>query len=187
VDLLIAGLGNPGGRYRATRHNLGFKVAELLASRHGADAERSKHGGLLQEIRLPEGATLALFRPQEFMNVSGGPVARAAKAYGLAPEQVVAVHDDLESPFGRVRAKQGGGLAGHNGLRSLAERIGSREFLRVRLGIGRPGRGDTRDIADWVLSPFEVDEDPGPMIEAGADAVELIAREGIDAALAAYV
>jgi PTH1 family peptidyl-tRNA hydrolase len=187
VDLLIAGLGNPGGRYRAARHNLGFKVAELLAARHGADPERSKHGGLLQEIRLPEGQTLALFRPQEFMNVSGGPVARAAKAYGLGPEQIVAVHDDLESPFGRVRVKQGGGLAGHNGLRSLAERVGSREFLRVRLGIGRPGRGDTRDIADLVLSPFEPGEDPQPMIESAADAVELIAREGIDAALAAYV
>jgi PTH1 family peptidyl-tRNA hydrolase len=103
MDFLIAGLGNPGGRYRATRHNVGFRVAELLASRHGADAERSKHGGLLQEIRLPGGETLALFRPQEFMNVSGGPVARAAKAYGLGPEQIVAVHDDLESPFGRVR------------------------------------------------------------------------------------
>ena len=85
-----------------------------------------------------------------------------------------------------MRAKQGGGLAGHNGLRSLAERVGSRDFLRVRLGIGRPGRGDPRDIADWVLSPFELGEDPEPMIEAGADAVELIAREGIDAALAAY-
>ena len=120
------------------------------------------------------------------MNVSGGPVARAAKAYGLAPEQVVAVHDDLESPFGRVRAKQGGGLAGHNGLRSLAERLGYARYLRVRLGIGRPGRGDRRDIADWVLSPFELHEDREPMIEGGADAVELIAREGIAAALAAY-
>jgi PTH1 family peptidyl-tRNA hydrolase len=187
VDILVAGLGNPGGRYRATRHNVGFRVAELLASRHGASPERAKHGGLLQEVRLPEGQTLALFRPQEYMNLSGGPVARAAKAYGVGPESLIVVHDDLESPLGRVRAKQGGGLAGHNGLRSLAERVGSRDFLRVRLGIGRPGRGDPRDIADWVLAPFELGEDPEPMIEAGADAVELIAREGIDAALAAYV
>ena len=161
MDILVAGLGNPGGRYAATRHNVGFRVAELLASRHGASPERTKHGGLLQEVRLPEGQTLALFRPQEYMNLSGGPVARAVKAYGV-------------------------GLAGHNGLRSLAERVGSRDFLRVRLGIGRPGRGDPRDIADWVLAPFELGEDPEPMIEAGADAVELIAREGIDAALAAY-
>jgi PTH1 family peptidyl-tRNA hydrolase len=186
MDLLVAGLGNPGGRYRATRHNVGFRVAEELAARYGAAPERAKHGGLLQEIRLPGGETLALFRPQEFMNVSGGPVAKAAKAYGLGPERVIAVHDDLESPFGRVRAKQGGGLAGHNGLRSLAERLGTRDFLRVRLGIGRPRRGDRRDIADWVLAPFEPDEDAEPMIGEAADAVELIARDGIDAALAQY-
>jgi PTH1 family peptidyl-tRNA hydrolase len=186
VDLLVAGLGNPGQRYARTRHNVGFRVAELLAERWDAGAERQKHGGLLQEIRLADGQTLALLRPQEFMNVSGGPVRSAMKAYGLGPSSTVIVHDDLESAFGRVRAKEGGGLAGHNGLRSLADRLGTRDFLRVRLGIGRPGRGDRRDIADWVLSPFELDEDPEPMIEGAADCVELIAREGIGPALTAY-
>ena len=101
------------------------------------------------------------------MNVSGGPVAKAARAYGLPAEAVVVVHDDLESAFGRVRPKQGGGLAGHNGLRSIAERLGTRDFLRIRLGVGRPRRGDPRDIADWLLAPFEDDEDPEPMITAG--------------------
>jgi PTH1 family peptidyl-tRNA hydrolase len=98
----------------------------------------------------------------------------------------VVVHDDLESDFGRVRAKQGGGLAGHNGLRSLSDSLGTRDFLRVRLGVGRPRRGDRRDIADWILAPFEPDEDPEPMIAAAADAVELIASDGIDAALSRW-
>jgi PTH1 family peptidyl-tRNA hydrolase len=186
VDLLVAGLGNPGGRYRRTRHNLGFEVIDLLGERYGAPAARSKHGGLLREIRLPEGETLALFAPQEYMNLSGGPVAKAAEAYGLDPERVVVVHDDLESAFGRVRPKVGGGLAGHNGLRSIAERLGTRDFLRIRLGIGRPRRGDTRDIADWILAPFELDEDPQPMIDGGAECVEIFAREGPDAALARF-
>ena len=187
MDLLVAALGNPGPRYRATRHNLGFQVADELARRHGGQPPRDKHGGALQELRLPDGETLAVLRPLEYMNVSGGPVAKAARAYGLPAEAVVVVHDDLESGFGRVRPKQGGGLAGHNGLRSIAERLGTRDFLRIRLGVGRPRRGDPRDIADWLLSPFEDDEDPEPMITAGADCVELIAREGIEAALVAYL
>ena len=186
MDLLVAGLGNPGPRYRTTRHNLGFMVVDALAARHGASAERSKHGGSLREIRLPEGAALALFTPQSYMNVSGGPVARMAKAYGLGPERIVAVHDEVELPFGRVRAKQGGGLAGHNGLRSMAERLGTRDFLRVRLGVGRPRPGERRDMADWILAPFELDEDPEPMIGEAADAVELIARDGIEEALRRY-
>jgi PTH1 family peptidyl-tRNA hydrolase len=183
VDYLVAGLGNPGPRYRRTRHNVGSVVLDVLGARWDGGQERQKHGGLLREVRLPEGERLALFAPQEYMNLSGGPVQKAARAYGLGPDRVIVVHDDLESAFGRVRAKLGGGLAGHNGLRSLAERLGTRDFLRVRLGIGRPRRGDRRDIADWVLAPFELDEDPEPMIGEAADAVELIAREGIEAAL----
>ena len=186
MDLLVAGLGNPGRRYGTTRHNVGFVVCELLARRHGAEPAREKHGGLLQEIRLEDGATLALFRPLGFMNLSGVPVHKAARSYGTSPEQIVAVHDDVESAFGRVRAKLGGGLAGHNGLRSLTERLGTRDYARVRLGIGRQRPGDRRALADWVLSPFEPDEDVMPMIESAADCVELIAREGIEAALERY-
>jgi PTH1 family peptidyl-tRNA hydrolase len=183
MDYLVAGLGNPGSRYARTRHNVGFNVLDVLAERWAGGQARQKHGGLLREVRLADGERLALFAPQEFMNLSGGPVQKAARSYGLGPDRVVVVHDDLESAFGRVRAKLGGGLAGHNGLRSMAERLGTRDFLRVRLGIGRPGRGDRRDVADWVLAPFEPHEDSQPMIDEAADAVELIAREGIEAAL----
>ena len=186
MDLLVAGLGNPGARYARTRHNAGYFVAEELAARWGAPAEREKHGGALSEVRLDDGTTVALLRPLGFMNLSGGPVQKAARGYGLAPEQVVCVHDDVELPFGQVRAKLGGGLGGHNGLRSVAERLGTRDFGRVRCGIGRQRAGDRRDLADWVLAPFEPDEDPAPMVGTAADCVELIAREGMEAALAAF-
>ncbi|HEY3614940.1 MAG TPA: aminoacyl-tRNA hydrolase [Gaiellales bacterium] len=174
MDLLVAGLGNPGGRYARTRHNAGYLVAEELRSRWGSPPEREKHGGALSELRLDDGTTIALLRPLGFMNLSGG------------PEQIVCVHDEVELAFGQVRAKLGGGLGGHNGLRSVAERLGTRDFGRVRCGIGRQRAGDRRDLADWVLAPFEDDEDPAPRVGTAADCVELIAREGFAAALAAY-
>ena len=186
MDLLVAGLGNPGRQYAGTRHNAGYLVTAELAARWHAPAEREKHGGALSEVRLDDGTTVALLRPLGFMNLSGGPVQKAARAYGLEPAQVVCVHDDVEAKYGQVRAKLGGGLGGHNGLRSIAERLGTRDFARVRCGIGRQRPGDRRDLADWVLSRFEDDEDPAPMIGTAADCVELIAREGIEAALAAY-
>jgi PTH1 family peptidyl-tRNA hydrolase len=186
VDLLVAGLGNPGRRYAGTRHNAGYLVAAELAARWNASGEREKHGGALSEVRLDDGTTVALLRPLGFMNLSGGPVQKAARAYGLEPAQIVCVHDDVEARYGQVRAKLGGGLGGHNGLRSVAERLGTRDFGRVRCGIGRQRPGDRRDLADWVLSPFEDDEDPATMIATAADCVELIAREGIEAALVAY-
>jgi PTH1 family peptidyl-tRNA hydrolase len=186
VDLLVAGLGNPGSRYAKTRHNLGYLVAAELAARWHAPSEREKHGGALSEVRLEDGTTVALLRPLGFMNLSGGPVQKAARAYGLEPAQVICVHDEVEIPFGQVRAKLGGGLGGHNGLRSVAERLGTRDFGRVRCGVGRPGPGERRDLADWLLSPFEPGEDPEPMVGTAADCAELIAREGIEAAIAAY-
>jgi peptidyl-tRNA hydrolase, PTH1 family len=184
--MLVAGLGNPGSRYAQTRHNLGYLVASELAARWHAPSEREKHGGALSEVRLEDGTTVALLRPLASMNLSGGPVAKAARAYGLEAAQVICVHDDVEARFGQVRAKLGGGLGGHNGLRSVAERLGTRDFGRVRLGVGRPRPGERRDLADWLLSSFEPDEDPAPMVQTAADCVELIAREGIEAALAAY-
>ena len=186
MDLLIAGLGNPGARYAATRHTLGYIVAAELLARWHAPAEREKYGGALSEVRLEDGTTVALLRPLGFMNLSGGPVQKAMRTYGLGPDQLVCLHDDVEARFGQIRAKLGGGLGGHNGLRSVADRLGTREFGRVRCGIGRPGAGERRDLADWVLSPFEPDEDPQPMIGEAVDCVELIAREGFEAALAAY-
>src|SRR5579862_8939071 len=111
MDYLVAGLGNPGSRYARTRHNVGFNVLDVLAARWDGGQARLRHGGLLREVRLADGERLALFAPQEYMNLSGGPVQKAARSYGLGPDRVVVVHDDLESAFGRVRAKLGGGLA----------------------------------------------------------------------------
>lgn len=186
MDLLVAGLGNPGSRYAQTRHNLGYLVTAELAARWHAPSEREKHGGALSEVRLDDGTTVALLRPLGFMNLSGGPVQKAVRAYGLEAGQVICVHDDVEARFGQVRAKLGDGLGGHNGLRSVAERLGTRDFGRVRCGVGRPGPGERRALADWLLSPFEPDEDPEPMVALAADCVDLIAREGMAAALAEY-
>ena len=146
VDLLVAGLGNPGSRYALTRHNVGYLVAAELATRWHAPSEREKHGGALSEVRLEDGTTIALLRPLGFMNLSGGPVRKAMRAYGLEPDQLICVHDDVEARFGQVRAKLGGGLGGHNGLRSVAELLGTRDFGRVRCGVGRPGRASA---ATW--------------------------------------
>jgi PTH1 family peptidyl-tRNA hydrolase len=184
--MLVAGLGNPGSRYALTRHNLGYLVVAELAARWHAPAEREKYGGALSEVRLEDGTTVALLRPLGFMNLSGGPVRKALRSYGLGPGEMICIHDDVEARFGQVRAKLGGGLGGHNGLRSVAEVLGTRDFGRVRCGVGRPRPGDRRDLADWVLSPFEPDEDPQPMVAEAADCVELVVREGIEAAVAAF-
>src|SRR4029077_4720627 len=120
--------------------------------------------GALSEVRLEDGATVALLRPLGVMNLSGGPGRQAMRADGLDPSEGICVPDDVEARFGQVRAKLGGGLGGHNGLRSVAELLGTRDFGRVRCGVGRPGPGERRDLADWLLSPFEPDEDPAPMV-----------------------
>jgi peptidyl-tRNA hydrolase, PTH1 family len=184
LDALVVGLGNPGPRYARTRHNLGFRVVELLGERAAASF-RSKYNGRFAETRLGE-ARVGLLMPDTFMNLSGPPAATAARFYKLPPEAVIVVHDDVDVDFDRVRAKAGGGLKGHNGLRSLAEALGTREFTRVRLGVGRPRRGDAREVADFVLAPFEPDEDPEPMIERGADCVQRILDDGIEDAERAY-
>jgi PTH1 family peptidyl-tRNA hydrolase len=184
LDALVVGLGNPGGRYARTRHNVGFMVVDRLADRLDASLG-SKYDGRFGEARL-EDARIGLLEPGTFMNVSGRSVAKAARFYKLPPEAVIVVHDDLELPFERVRAKAGGGLKGHNGLRSLADSLGSREFLRVRCGVGRPGPGDRRDIADWLLAPFEAHEDPAAMVERAADCVETIVRDGAEQAERAF-
>src|SRR5690349_12637056 len=152
LDYLVVGLGNPGSRYARTRHNAGFMVVDRLAERAGAQF-RNKYDGRFTEAQLGD-ARVALLEPETYMNLSGRPVQKAAAFYKLPPEAVIVVHDDIDLDFDRVRAKAGGGLKGHNGLRSLADSLGTRDFLRVRIGIGRPQRGDRRDVADWVLAPF---------------------------------
>ena len=180
LDLLVAGLGNPGRDYERTRHNAGWLVLDELARRHGG-SWRSKFSGSLAEVRLGD-LRLALLKPETYMNDSGRSVGAAVRFFKVEPEQVLVVHDDVDLEAGRLQARAGGGLAGHNGLRSLAQHLGSQEFLRLRIGVGRPGRGDPRPVADWVLSPFAPDEDAEALIARAADAVETIATDGLEAA-----
>ena len=184
LDLLVAGLGNPGREYERTRHNAGWMVLDELARRHGG-SWRSKFSGSLAEVRLG-GLRLALLKPETYMNDSGRSVGAAVRFFKVEPEQVLVVHDDVDLEAGRLQARAGGGLSGHNGLRSLAQHLGSQDFLRLRIGVGRPGRGDPRPVADWVLSPFAPDEDAEALISRGADAVETIAQDGLEAAQQRY-
>src|SRR5689334_915791 len=138
---------------------------------------RSKFSGKLAEVRL-DGDRLALLKPETFMNDSGRSVAAAARFFKVDPEALLVVHDDVDLEPGRLQARAGGGLAGHNGLRSLAQSLGSQEFLRLRIGVGRPGRGDRRPVADYVLSPFAPEDDVADLVSRSADAVETLVRDG---------
>src|ERR687896_1400719 len=180
LDLLVAGRGNPGPGYAGTRHNTGFLVADELARRHDGSF-RSKFNGQLAELRV-DGLRLAVVKPETYMNVSGKAVAAARKFFKVDPADLVVVHDDVDLVPGRLQARLGGGLAGHNGLRSIASTLGSQDFLRLRIGVGRPGRGDRRPVADYVLSEFEPEIDVEALVTRAADAVETIAREGLEPA-----
>src|SRR5207249_8144915 len=125
---------------------------------------------------------LALLKPETYMNESGRSVSAAARFFKVSAESILVVHDDVDLEPGRLQARRGGGLAGHNGLRSLAQDLGTQDFLRLRIGVGRPGRGDPRPVADWVLSPFAPEEDVEALVARGADAVETIATEGVEEA-----
>src|SRR5213078_1046182 len=178
LDLLVVGLGNPGREHERDRHNVGWMVVDELARR--LDGRwRAKFSGQLAEVRL-DGLRLALLKPETFMNESGRSVAAAARFFKVEPEALLVVHDDVDLEAGRLQARAGGGLAGHNGLRSLSQSLGTQDFLRLRLGVGRPGRGDRRSVADYVLSPFESLEDVGALVSRSADAVETLAREGVE-------
>jgi PTH1 family peptidyl-tRNA hydrolase len=184
LDLLVVGLGNPGRRYERTRHNAGWLVLDELARRHGG-SWRSKFSGSLAEVWLGE-LRLGLLKPETYMNESGRSVAAAARFSKVEPESLLVVHDDVDLEPGRLQARRGGGLAGHNGLRSLAQHLGTQDFLRLRIGVGRPGRGDPRSVSDWVLSTFEPGEDVDALVARAVDAVETIATEGLEAAQRAF-
>src|SRR5205814_5772625 len=151
LDLLVVGLGNPGREHEQDRHNVGWMVMDELARRRDG-RWRAKCSGQLAEVRL-DGLRLALLKPETFMNDSGRSVAAAARFFKVEPESLLVAHDDVDLEPGRLQARAGGGLAGHNGLRSLAQALGTQDFLRLRIGVGRPGRGDPRSVADYVLSP----------------------------------
>jgi PTH1 family peptidyl-tRNA hydrolase len=184
LDLLVAGLGNPGREYADTRHNVGFMVADELARRHGG-SWRAKFSGDLAEMRL-DGLRLAVLKPQTYMNESGRSVGAAARFFRVEPESLVVVHDEVDLEPGRLQARLGGGLAGHNGLRSVAQHLGTPEFARLRIGVGRPERGDPRPVADFVLSPFPPEVDVEGLVGRAADAVETVARGGVEEAQNRY-
>jgi PTH1 family peptidyl-tRNA hydrolase len=179
---LVVGLGNPGKEYAANRHNVGFMVADLLASRVGAKFGRSKRAHAeVAEGRLGFGGPkLILAKPLTFMNLSGAPVVALAQFFKVPVERVIAVHDELDVPYGQVRVKRGGGEGGHNGLRSMSKSLSSKEYARVRFGIGRPpGR---QDPADYVLSDFAGAErkELEFLVDRAADVVEAVVVEGVE-------
>jgi peptidyl-tRNA hydrolase, PTH1 family len=181
---LVVGLGNPGPAYRGNRHNAGFLVLDVLAGRLGARFKAHKGRADVVEGRLgpPPAPRVVLAKPKSYMNLSGGPVASLRDFFKASVEQIVVVHDELDLPYGSLRLKRGGGDNGHNGLRSISQSLGSREYLRVRFGIGRPpGR---MDPADYVLRDFSAVErkDLEFHVDRAADAVEALVREGLEAA-----
>jgi len=177
---LVVGLGNPGREHARNRHNAGFMVVDELARRHDG-SWKAKFSGQMAEIRV--GAEkLALLKPETYMNDSGRSVGPAAAFFKLAPEDVLVVHDEGDFDLGRLELKAGGGLAGHNGLRSIADHLGTRDFLRLRIGVGRPERGDRRPLADWVLANFEPHENAEELVSRAADAIEMLAADGLTSA-----
>ena len=187
---LVVGLGNPGAEYAKNRHNAGFMVVDLLAGRVGARLSRHRSAvAEVAEARLGVGIDaprLVLAKPMTYMNLSGGPVAGLAQFYKVPLERIIAVHDELDIPYGQLRMKLGGGEGGHNGLRSMARSLGGRDFLRVRFGIGRPpGR---QDPADYVLSDFSAAErkELEYLVDRAADGVEAVVTRGLEAAQNVY-
>jgi PTH1 family peptidyl-tRNA hydrolase len=178
LDLLVAGLGNPGREYARNRHNVGFLVADELARRHGGSF-RGKFSGELAELRV-DGARIGLLKPQTYMNNSGIPIAAAARFFKVEPADLLVVHDESDLETGRIQARLGGGLAGHNGLRSIAQQLGTPDFLRLRIGVGRPERGDRRPLADYVLSDFPAEDDVESIVSRATDAVECLLEQGLD-------
>jgi peptidyl-tRNA hydrolase, PTH1 family len=178
---LIVGLGNPGAEYARNRHNAGFLVADLLAERAGARFKRDRSRAQLATGRLA-GASVILAKPMTYMNVSGRPVVALRAFYKLPDDRIVAIHDELDIPFGAIRLKLGGGDNGHNGLRSISGALGSRDYYRIRIGIGRPpGR---MDPADFVLRDFATAErvEVPEIVTRAADAAEVLIEHGLAAA-----
>lgn len=176
ADFLIVGLGNPGSRYENTRHNVGFVVAKLLADRWQLPKPRKAFGGFVTEGRTgPGGPRVAILWPDTYMNESGKAAGPARGAYGVALDHVIAIHDEIDLPFGQIQTRTGGGLAGHNGLKSLKQHLGGADFGRVRVGVGRPDTTDPEIVSRHVLSKFdEPPADVKALIEHAADAAERV-------------
>ncbi len=181
VDWLVVGLGNPGAEYAGTRHNIGFEIADLLAKRWELPKPKAKYRGLLTEGRTgPGGPAVAILMPQTYMNDAGNSVGPARGALKVDLDHVLVLHDEIDLPFGEIRVRLGGGLAGHNGLKSLKASLGSADFGRVRVGVGRPPTTDPDRVAAYVLGRFrEPREEVALLIEQAADEAERVLREGL--------
>jgi peptidyl-tRNA hydrolase, PTH1 family len=177
--VLVVGLGNPGARYAGTRHNIGSEVANELACRWKLPSARKRFGGLISEARVrPGGPRVAVLFPQTFMNESGKAASPARGALGVPLDHVIVLHDEIDLPFGEVRSKLGGGLAGHNGLKSLGAGLGAPDFWRVRAGVGRPESTDPEIVSSYVLSGFrEPKDEVEALIAAAADEAERLIDE----------
>jgi PTH1 family peptidyl-tRNA hydrolase len=182
ADLLVVGLGNPGDEYARTRHNVGAEVVEILAKRHGASLKKSKERARVDQVRVGP-SLVALAIPLTYMNDSGLAVAALVRRYGVEPERLVVVQDELDLPVGTLKVKNGGGLAGHNGLRSIKSHLHSDAFLRVRIGVGKPVSKEHG--VDHVLKKFSKRErtEIDVVLEEAADAVETIIADGVDVAM----
>ena len=185
ADLLVVGLGNPGDQYRGSRHNLGADVVELLALRHGGRLRKRKERALVDEVTIDR-RRVALAVPLTYVNDSGNAVGALVRRFGVDPEQLVVVHDELDLPVAELKVKSGGGLAGHNGLRSIVEHLHTQDFQRVRIGVGKPVSKERG--ADHVLSRvYKRDREALDVtIEEAADAVELIVSDGVATAMNRY-
>nr|WP_233613320.1 aminoacyl-tRNA hydrolase [Leucobacter edaphi] len=180
---MIVGLGNPGAKYEATRHNVGQMALDVLAERIGGRFSSHRAGARVAEGRLrPGGPKLVLAKSNGYMNTSGGPVSALSKYFGIPAERIIVLHDELDIPFDTIKLKRGGGHGGHNGLRDIAKAIATPEFLRVRIGIGRPP--GSQDPSDFVLKPFGSSERAAVavLLEDAADAAESLVDEGLTAA-----
>jgi PTH1 family peptidyl-tRNA hydrolase len=179
VDALIVGLGTPGRQYAGTRHNLGFEVADELSRRWELPGARKRYGGLITVGRTgPGGPRVAVLLPQTYMNDSGSVAGPARGEFGVPLDRVIALHDEIDLPFGEVRSKLGGGVAGHNGLRSLSQGLGGKDFWRVRGGVGRPASTDPEIVSNYVLAGFrEPGEEVRLLIQSAADEVEGLLEE----------
>jgi PTH1 family peptidyl-tRNA hydrolase len=182
---LIVGLGNPGERYQATRHNLGFLIIERIAARHGLRLERKVHEALVDSFKL-DGATIVLAKPQAYVNRSGAVVVNLLQEFALTPADLIVINDDLDLPFGRIRIRPSGSAGGHRGLASVTESLAGAPFCRVRVGIGRPPEG--KEAAQYVLESFSATEldQLGEVIDRAAESAMCLVRDGLERAMAEY-
>lgn len=185
ASYIICGLGNPGPRYELTKHNIGFLVIDMFADKHDLSIDQKKFKALFSQADISK-QKVYLLKPQTYMNLSGESLNEARQFFKIEPQNIIIIHDDLDFPFGAVKIKIGGGSGGHNGLTSIIERLGTSDFIRVRMGIGRP-TGHI-DPADYVLQPYSEEQNKvlEECISQGVEALEVILKDGVSSAMSKF-